>query len=233
MAKKALVLGGSGGIGKVAAAVLQEAGAELYLSGRNYKEGLPGHFVGWEFGSQGRSLDTSLSELEVKVGGLEGWDYLVFAWGPYEEAALAGASDAHWKLMVEANFLLPGMILSRALVGMAERGFGRILLFGASGSDQIIPKKVSAVYQAAKTALGVLVKSTARQYAGRNIACNLLCPGYAVTEYYSEHERQAALARSPGGIASTPEDFTSIIGELLLQENILINGAIIAAGRGL
>ena len=227
--KRGLVVGGTGGIGRVAADRLAAAGVDVYLTGRRARPGLPGTFVPWEF----ESAVSSIRELEGAVGGFGSWDYLVCAYGPCLTRSLAQTNDALWQYQVEANLALPGMLVSRVLPGMESRCFGRILLFGAAGGDALRARMETAVYQAAKAGLGVLAKSVARQSSALNITCNVICPGYAITEYYSEEDAEDARRRVPGGNPSVPEDFGPIIENVLLQEKNLLNGAIITAGQGL
>jgi NAD(P)-dependent dehydrogenase (short-subunit alcohol dehydrogenase family) len=179
-----------------------------------------------------RQID-SAEDITRDVGELLPLDVLVVAYGPMLRGAVEDTSLEDWRRMTELNFVMPAALVSLCLPSMRERDFGRILLFGGTRTDRLRGFKTIAAYGAAKTALGSLVKSTARQVAGYDIRINAICPGYVDTEYYEEADRTRARAASPGGKMIDPEEVARTAAFLLGRENESLTGAVIPLDGGM
>jgi 3-oxoacyl-[acyl-carrier protein] reductase len=233
--RKALVIGGSGGIGREMALALAERGARITVHGGNSRE----------------RLESALDAVRALGGEAEGFlcpadvpgaaerilarapdpDILVCAWGPFKRGALE-TLDAHfWETMVSGNLIFPGTIVSLALCGMMKRKWGRILLFGGTNTDIIRGFTSTAAYSAAKTALGVIAKSAAKTAGKQGITCNVICPGLTDTEYLDEEARAYNRERSPSGKALSPAEIA--LAALAILENPSINGAVVPVDQGL
>jgi 3-oxoacyl-[acyl-carrier protein] reductase len=233
--RKALVVGGTGGIGKAVALALAEKGAELTVHG----------------GSSGERLESTLRAIKEEGAKGEGFllfidgpkaaaeilarspapDILVCAWGPFKQGKIVALDMKFWQDMVESNLIFPGILVSRVLAGMMERNWGRILLFGGTNTDTIKGFTTTIAYSAAKTALGVIAKSTAKAAGSRGVTCNVLCPGLTDTEYTTEELRSYNREKSPGGEVLSPRELA--IAALAILENPCLNGAIIPVDNGI
>jgi NAD(P)-dependent dehydrogenase (short-subunit alcohol dehydrogenase family) len=156
---------------------------------------------------------------------------LICAWGPFKQGTLEDMEAEDWQHLVENNLTFPGILVSSVLGDMMNRRWGRILLFGGTNTDTIRGFRTTAVYSAAKTALGTLAKSVARRAGPLGVSCNLICPGLTDTEYTGEALRAYNSERSPGAEVLKPEDIAKIA--LGVLENPQINGGIIPVDRGL
>jgi NAD(P)-dependent dehydrogenase (short-subunit alcohol dehydrogenase family) len=116
---------------------------------------------------------------------------------------------------------------------MAERGWGRILLFGGTRTDAIRAFSSNAAYAAAKTGLAVLAKSLAVEGAGRGVGCVLVCPGLVDTEYLGDAERAALRALSPLGRLLTPCEVASAAVGLLAADPCVASGSVVNLDSGL
>ncbi len=256
--KKALVVGGSGGIGAAISRLLAEAGTELVVHG----------------GSESRRFDLLMEELtalheeaaarlslasaEVKkpealvqkltpenfndladsalAGKAASCDILCVCYGPFVQKPLDAMTAGDWQTVALLDYALPGLLVSLALPGMQERCWGRILLFGGTGTESRREFRTNAGYAGAKTAVGTLVQSTAAAYAHCGITCNALLPGFTQTEYTETAGSggagtAAALARKmPGGTLLLPESAARTA--MFLLENPDINGALLRFDRG-
>jgi len=241
--KKALVIGGTGGIGRAVALGLVKHGAELTVHG----------------GSSEERLESCLKALRDLGGKAEGFlltidnpgaaekilartsepDILVCAWGPFRRAPLETLDREFWESLVTGNLIFPGLLVSLVLPGMIKKNWGRILLFGGTNTDTIRGYTSSAAYSAAKTGLGVIAKSVAKAGAksaalsGKNwgVTCNVICPGLTDTEYLDENARRYNRELSPGANPLRPEDIAELCVEVL--RNPAINGAIIPVDGGI
>ena len=235
LGKKALVVGGTGGIGRAVALGLAERGAELTVHG----------------GSSEERLSDTLKTIREKGGKADGFllsidgpaaaerilsrapapDILVCAWGPFKQGGLETLDREFWQKTIENNLIFPGILVSHVLSGMIERNWGRILLFGGTNTDTIRGFTTTAAYSAAKTALGVLAKSTAKAAGARGVTCNVVCPGLTDTEYVSEALRRYNREKSPGGRSLMPLEVAQTA--LAILENPDVNGAVIPVDKGL
>jgi NAD(P)-dependent dehydrogenase (short-subunit alcohol dehydrogenase family) len=233
--RQALVVGGSGGIGREMALGLAERGARLTIHG----------------GSSGERLKKTLEAVRAAGGEAEGFlcpagvpgaaerilsqapapDILICAWGPFKQGALEVLDGEFWQNMVTGNLIFPGTIVSLAINGMIQRNWGRILLFGGTNTDTIRGFTSTAAYSAAKTALGVLAKSAAKTAGKRGVTCNVVCPGLTDTEYLDEKARKYNRERSPAGRALSVAEVA--MGALNILENPGINGAVVPIDQGL
>ncbi|MCL2319072.1 MAG: SDR family oxidoreductase [Treponema sp.] len=232
--RKALVVGGTGGIGRAVALALAERGAELTVHG----------------GSSRERLDTTIAVIRENGGKADGFllpidnpgiaeqilahcpdpDILVCAWGPFKQGNLESLDGEFWQKVTENNLIFPGILVSLVLGGMIQRNWGRILLFGGTNTDTIRGYTTSTVYSAAKTALGVLAKSVAKSARARGVTCNVVCPGLTDTEYTPENQRRYNREKSPGKKPLGTEQIAHIA--LALLENPGLNGAVVPADQG-
>ena len=233
--KKALVVGGTGGIGKAIALGLAEMGAELTVHG----------------GSSGERLENTLKDIREKGGTAKGFlllidkpsvaeeiisrslapDILVCAWGPFKRGKIESLDREFWQTMTENNLTFPGLLVSLVLNTMIDRNWGRILLLGGTNTDTIRGFTTTVAYSAAKTALGVIAKSVAKAAAFRSVTCNVVCPGLTDTEYSTEEMRQYNREKSPGNQTLDPEQIARTA--LAIISNPCINGAVVPTDGGL
>ncbi|GHV53416.1 beta-ketoacyl-ACP reductase [Spirochaetia bacterium] len=242
--KNALVIGGSGGIGRAVALGLAERGARIVLHGGSSQERLDSALklvraagaecTGFLYPADSAGPDIAAAEILSRVREfLDGAfpSILVCAWGPFKQGNIEDMGPEDWRYLIENNLTFPGIVVSSCLGDMMNKRWGRILLFGGTNTDTIRGFKTTAVYSAAKTALGALAKSVARSAGPLGVTCNVICPGLTDTEYTSEALRAYNSERSPGGEVLKPEDIAKIaLGAL---ENSTVNGGIIPVDRGL
>ena len=241
--KKALVVGGSGGIGKAVALGLAKRGALVTITGGSSKKRLEMTLT--ELNSIGTGKNSALGFL-CAIGGAKGLkpdkaaafimektsspDILVVAWGPFKKCLLEETTSDVWLFLVENNLIFPGIMISSVLCDMINKGWGRILLFGGTKTADIRGFSDTAAYSAAKTALGSLAKSVAK-YAGDGISCNVICPGLTGTEYTDQEELAWYRKKNPGSSILTINDIACCA--LGVLENPAVNGAVIAVDGGL
>lgn len=236
--KKALVIGGSGGIGAAVAAELAKAGADMLIHGGhsesrltrtlNTVRELGGKARGLLLALEGKDLEKNIQLLMEQCPNP---DILVFAWGSFCRKALHKTSSEDWMLMGLSNLVLPGALVSALLPHMIEQKWGRILLFGGTRTHSIRGFTNSSAYSAAKSGLGVLAASVAQSTAQYNVSCNVLCPGFVETEYMNEEDIRYALKKSQANRLLTPEEIARSAMHVL--QGTAINGACIPIDGGL
>ena len=235
LGRKALVVGGTGGIGRAVALGLAERGAEVTVHG----------------GSSQQRLDSTLEALRKTGAQADGFllpidgndvadrifvcspppDILVCAWGPFKQEKLEALDRNFWQKMTENNLIFPGILVSLVIRGMIERNWGRILLFGGTNTDTIRGYTTTVAYSAAKTALGVIAKSVAKSAGMRGVTCNVVCPGLTDTEYTKAAQRRYNREKSPGKRPLSVEQIAQ--AALAILENPNVNGAVVPVDQGL
>jgi 3-oxoacyl-[acyl-carrier protein] reductase len=239
--RRALVVGGTGGIGRAVALELGKRGVHVLVHGGSSRERLDSALDELRrlgAGADGFLLDLSdpidgLARLVESLPGLGDIDILAVAFGPFVRKGLARTSLADWERLALLDLALPGALCSAVLPAMASRGWGRILLFGGSRTDGIRSYSSNAAYAAAKTGLAVLAKSVAAEGASRGVGCVLVCPGLVDTEYLGETERETLRARAPGGRLASPAGIAAAAVGLIEADPCLASGAIVALDGGL
>ncbi|MCL1929250.1 MAG: SDR family oxidoreductase [Treponema sp.] len=252
--KRALVIGGSGGIGKAVAMGLVLRGVSVIITGGNSEERLEKTLA--ELNTMPIQKLTPItpgqekrkhSGFLCKIGSPEGFspekaasfildkagmtDILVISWGPFKKIALQDSKPEDWRSLVENNLIFPGIMISLVINDMKNRGWGRILLFGGTKTADIRGFSDTVAYSTAKTALGTLAKSAAKSAGNAGVSCNVLCPGLTATEYSSPEDLAYYRTNNPGGKTMTAEEMADCA--LGILESSVINGAIIPADGGL
>jgi 3-oxoacyl-[acyl-carrier protein] reductase len=160
-------------------------------------------------------------------------DILVVAFGPFMRKSLSEMAVSDWERLSLLDLALPGALSSAVFPAMAERGWGRILLFGGTRTDGIRAYSSNAAYAAAKTGLAVLAKSLAAEGAPKGVGSLLVCPGFVDTEYLSAAEREALRLRAPAGRLLKPGEVAGPALDLIAAEPCAASGAVICIDGGL
>lgn len=233
--KFALVIGGSGGIGRAISIELARRGAKLLVHGRQassrMKEmNLESHEA---FDYEFRGPDDFLRALDARLEkiGAEP-DIVICAFGPFLEAPLARVTAKEWEWLTLANLALPGALASRFLPGMLPRGYGRFLFFGGTRTDNIRAYTKTAAYASAKTGLGVLAKSIAAEGAPHNVAALVICPGPTDTEYLDNATKLRHAGLTATGSLLRPEVVARASLDLLDADPCIASGAIVSLDGG-
>jgi 3-oxoacyl-[acyl-carrier protein] reductase len=233
--RHALVIGGSGGIGRAVAMGLAEQGAGLTIHGGTSQSRLEETLrdvraAGSEAGGFLYPIDgPDAPERLLAQAAVP--DILVCAWGPFLRGNIEEVKPETWYFLMEKNISFPGAMISLVINGMIKRRWGRILLFGGSNTDTIRGFTTTAAYSAAKTALGVIAKSVAKAAGPYGVTCNVICPGLTDTEYTDEVAKNYNRERNPDGKVLNPEHVARVALNIL--KNPQVNGAIIPVDWGL
>jgi NAD(P)-dependent dehydrogenase (short-subunit alcohol dehydrogenase family) len=173
--KKAIVTGGSAGIGLAIARLLAEEGVEVTVPGRNAMKlesavaSLPGtvHVVEADLGTA-----DGARKLIAKVPGT---DILVNNLGIYESKDFSEITDEDWLHYFEVN-LLGGIRLSRHYFpGMLKRNWGRVIFVSSEAAAEVHPDMIH--YGVTKTGQLVVSRGLAEMTKGTRVTVNSVLPG--------------------------------------------------------
>jgi NAD(P)-dependent dehydrogenase (short-subunit alcohol dehydrogenase family) len=108
------------------------------------------------------------------------------AWGPVEILVLnAGAAiakpitqltDEDWQSQLDLNLTAPFRYIRRAIPGMVQRGWGRIVVIASIAAKRGEPD--IAAYTASKHGVLGLVRTASLELARTGVTVNAICPGY-------------------------------------------------------
>lgn len=191
---RAVVTGGSLGVGAAVVKSLVEAGARVMTSARTVPEQPPEGVI---FVPADLSTAEGTSHLARTV--VEQWggaDILINVLGGSRSpgGGFAGISDEHWFAELNLN-LMPAVRLDRALLPtMLAQGSGVIIHVSSIQRVLPLPESTTA-YAAAKAALTTYSKSLAREVTPKGVRVLSVAPGWIETEASVEFaERLAAEA---------------------------------------
>jgi 3-oxoacyl-[acyl-carrier protein] reductase len=190
--RRALIVGGSQGIGLAAAKLMAAEGASLALASRSAEK--------LDAAAQGiggaRTIPCDLTEagagerLAAGIDGWEGLDMLVTAQGGSIRSAFGDLSDEDWLGNYEFNVLSTVRAI-RALLPLLGRGRDpSIVMLGAASSKMPYPHQV--VSNVHKAGLLALTKTLGAEFAERGIRVNCVAPGRTLTPLWTNRADKMA-----------------------------------------
>ena len=188
---RALVTGGTRGIGQAVSTRLTEAGARVLTTARSAPDD-PGQSAGFVPAdvSTPDGAETVAQAVQDRFGGV---DLLVHNAGASfaQPGGALALTDEDWLLALSTN-LLSAVRLDRLLLpGMVARGSGVIL--HTSSVQWRRPSATSPAYAAAKAALTNYSKNLATEFGPHGVRVNTVVPGYIETS--GARARIEAIAR--------------------------------------
>jgi 3-oxoacyl-[acyl-carrier protein] reductase len=240
--RRALVTGGSRGIGAATARMLARAGADVALTYRTRKADADA--VAAEVGALGRRASVHQVELadrkavDAMVQGIAsswgGIDILVGNAGiwPSDEAAVSEMTDERWERTMAEN--VDGMFYStRAALRVMGDG-GRVVLVASTAGQR--GESMHADYAASKGAMISFVKSVAIEVARRGITVNSVAPGWVDTEMcadpFADGGRERIAGAIPVGRVASVDDIAAPIVFLCTASARHITGEILNVNGG-
>ena len=179
----AVITGAGRGIGRAAAVRLSAEGFRVALTARSKDElettaalcagptlVYPADITSTD------AIDDLFTSVEERWSGV---DVLVANAGAGTSAPLAHTTDEQWAQMLDLNLTAPFRCIRRAVPGMVQRRYGRIVVVASVAAKHGEPY-ISA-YTASKHGILGVVRSAAAELATKGITVNAVCPGYVDT----------------------------------------------------
>ncbi|MDB5612395.1 MAG: 3-oxoacyl-ACP reductase, partial [Devosia sp.] len=182
--KRALVTGGTRGIGLGASVALAEAGAAVTIAARTASdiEALVNEMADAGLGAEGVALDiTDNDAVRQFIADVEPFQILVNSAGTARHSSFADITPANYQAVMDLN-LAATLFVSQAVVArlVAAELPGSIIHISSQMGHVGGPNR--AVYAASKFAVEGLSKAMAIELGAHNIRVNTVCPTFIETE---------------------------------------------------
>ena len=240
--RRALVTGGSRGLGAAIAAALADAGADVavadVVSGGCEETSRRIEAAG----RRAVALTADLSRREEQdrlvgeaVAALGGLDILVNNAGIIRRAPAADTSDEDWDAVVEINMTAVFRLSRAAGRHMLAQGRGKIINIASLLAFQggiLVP-----AYAASKGAVAQVTKALANEWASRGVNVNAIAPGYMATDNTAAlradpNRSRQILERIPAGRWGVPADVGHVAAFLASPASDYVNGHVLVVDGG-
>lgn len=237
--KRALVTGGSGGIGTAICRRLARDGHEVFVhANRNRKvaDEVVQDIISYggraqalcfditDVAATNAALDTVLNDGPIQV--------LVNNAGVHDDAVLPGMSAEQWHRVIDVSVNGFFNVTRHILMPMIRTRWGRIV--NVSSIAALIGNKGQVNYAAAKGALNSATKALALEVATRGITVNAVAPGIINTPMSEGLFDAKAIERLvPMNRAGVPNDVASLVSFLTSPDASYVTAQIISVSGGM
>ncbi len=240
--KKAIVTGGSRGLGLGMAEILLKAGSEVVIIGssdkvfdvaKNYSEkGYKCHGVKANL-TEREENHKAFDECMKHLG--DDLDILVTAAGMQRRHQPEDFPLTDWDDVINLNLNSVFIMCQLASKIMLKKGYGKIINIASMIS--FFGGQTIAAYAASKGGVAQLTKALSNDWFSKGINVNAIAPGYMATEMnealLKNEERLAQInARIPAGRWGTPEDMQGAVLFLASKASDYVGGNILAVDGG-
>ena len=240
--KRALVTGGSRGIGAATAELLAEFGVDVAIGYRSRKEdaervvaamqahGVRGFAYAQDIGTR-EGADALVRQAVSDLGGLDFFIGNAGIW-PADDVPVSDMDDHRWRRTMVEN--VDSMFYTTRAAARAVTDHGRIILVASTAGQR--GEAYHADYAASKGAMISYVKSMCVELARRDVTVNCVAPGWVDTEMcepaFAGGGRERISAGIPLGRVASPRDIAGPIAFLCSQLARHVTGEILNVNGG-
>lgn len=240
--KKALITGGSRGIGGATALLFAEHGTHVAIGYRARKDaaealvarargaGVEAHAIASDISTR-HGADQLVEDAAGRLGGLDFFVGNAGIWNP-TDVALQDMPEEQWQRTMREN--VDSMFFSTRAVARVLNDHGRIVLVASTAGQR--GEAFHADYAASKGAMISFVKSLCVELAPRDITVNSVAPGWVDTEMcaipYANGGKERIARGIPLGRVAEPRDIAGPIVFLCSELARHITGEIVNVNGG-
>ena len=237
--KRALVTGGSGGIGAAICRRLAAAGLHVLVHANRQPQaaqalveeirGAGGSAEACVFdvtdaGGTGAALEALLASGPIQV--------IVNNAGVHDDAVFPGMQAAQWHRVIDVSLNGFFNVTQPLMLPMIRTRWGRVI--NITSVAGITGNRGQVNYAAAKGALHSATRALSLEVASRGITVNAVAPGIIETGMSSRHfDAQAIAQMVPAKRAGRPEEVAALVGWLASEEAAYITGQVISINGGM
>jgi gluconate 5-dehydrogenase len=242
--KRALVTGGTHGIGMAIVKGLASAGAEIIINGTN-KARLDKAIK--EYAADGvnargyifdvtdeKAVKASVEKIEKEIGPI---DILVNNAGIIKRTLAIDMEVSDYEQVIKIDLVGPFIMSKYVAKGMIQRKSGKIINICSMMSE--LGRDTVSAYAAAKGGLKMLTKNLATEWAKYNIQVNGIGPGYFATAQTAPIRKDGdpfndfIISRTPAARWGVPEDLQGAAIFLASKASDFVNGHILYVDGGI
>ena len=234
MTRRALVTGGSGGIGAAICRLLARDGCEVIVhANRNMAaaESLAAEIGGTavafdvtDAGAASEALEKLLAAAPIQI--------VVNNAGIHDDAAFPGMRREQWTRVIDVSLHGFFNVTQPLVLPMIRTRWGRIITITSVAAQ--LGNRGQANYAAAKGALHSATRSLAREIGSRGVTVNCVAPGIIDTAMSAGAFDAATIAKLvPLQRAGTPDDVAQVVGFLASDSASYITGQVLSVNGGM
>ena len=238
-ARRALVTGGSGGIGGALCRRLARDGHQVYVHshrGVDVAEALVAEIVAG--GSRAAAISFDITDTAATRAALEAVlesgpiQILVNNAGVHDDAVLPGMSAEQWRRVIDVSVNGFFNATQPLLLPMIRTRWGRIV--NISSVAALIGNKGQVNYAAAKGALNSATKALALEVATRGVTVNAVAPGIIGTPMTAGLFGAKAIEDLvPMNRLGTPEEVAAVVSFLVSEEASYVTAQVVSVSGGM
>ncbi|GAA5436490.1 3-oxoacyl-[acyl-carrier-protein] reductase FabG [Deinococcus aquaticus] len=223
--RRALVTGGSKGIGLAAAHDLIRMGAHVTVAARG-EDALK--CAADAIGARWVVADVSTPEgVEAAVAAAGDVDILVSNAGGPAAGLPSGVSEDAWAQGFQTTFMSTVRLANATVPGMRARGWGRVIAITSLTVGR--PAPTLPVSNALRAGVTNYLRTLALEVAPDGVTCNTVAPGYTATErlrqlHADPQEAQKLAARIPARRFGEPNEVAAAVAFLASREAAYTTG---------
>lgn len=242
--QRALITGGTHGLGMSMAKGLATAGAELIINGHSearmeqaiaeYKRhGFTAYPALFNV-TKDKEVKAAIDKIEKEIGTI---DILVNNAGIIKRTPILDMEIEDFREVIDVDLVGPFIVSKHAGRYMVQRKAGKIINICSMMSE--LGRNTVTAYAAAKGGLKMLTKNMATEWAKYNIQVNGIGPGYFATEQTAPIRvdghpfNDFIINRTPAGRWGNPDDLMGTIIFLASHASDFVNGQIIYVDGGI
>ena len=237
--KRALVTGGSGGIGSAISRRLAADGFSVIIHANSKlatAQALAASIV--DQGGQAQAVAFDVTDASATAAALEALleqgpiQVLVNNAGIHDDAVFPGMQLAQWQRVLDVSLNGFFHVTQPLTLPMIRTRWGRIITITSVAA--VVGNRGQVNYSAAKGALHAATKSLALEVASRGITVNAVAPGIIDTAMSNNSFSAEVIARMvPMKRAGRPDEVADLVGFLASERAAYISGQIISINGGM
>ncbi len=234
--RKAIVTGGTRGIGRAISLALKEAGCDVAATyagndeaAKKFKAETGVNVFKWDVGDYD-ACKAGVAEIEKAQGPT---DILVNNAGITRDGFFHKMKPDQWREVIRADLDSVFNMTHQVFPGMRDRGFGRIINISSVNGQKGQAGQTN--YSAAKAGMIGFTRALAQEGAFKGVTVNAIAPGYIATDMVAavdDSVLQKIIAQIPVGRLGEAEEIARCVAFLADDKAGFVTGSVITANGG-